>query len=117
MLKTKISYLLGAVAILATSYSLHAESPYNKGYEVACLDGAVELYDRLESITLDEKIIMYNFISEIAHKQDSSDGTLTKRDFLELSLALMRESNGSGFEQIFAPIVGQCAAWFPEQSE
>lgn len=115
MLKTKISYFLGAVAILATSYSLHAESPYNKGYEVACLDGAVELY--AESITLDEKIIMYNFISEIAHKQDSSDGTLTKRDFLELSLALMRESNGSGFEQIFAPIVGQCAAWFPEHSE
>ena len=115
MLKTKISYFLGAVAILATSFSLHAESPYNKGYEVACLDGAVELY--AESITLDEKIIMYNFISEIADKQDSSDGTSTKRDFLELSLALMRESNGSGFEQIFAPIVGQCAAWFPEQSE
>lgn len=115
MLKTKISYFWGAVAILATSYSLHAESPYNKGYEVACLDGAVELYG--ESITLDEKIIMYNFISEIAHKQDSSDGTLTKRDFLELSLALMRESNGSGFEQIFAPIVGQCAAWFPEHRE
>ncbi|WP_339388923.1 hypothetical protein [Vibrio caribbeanicus] len=115
MLKTKTSYFLGAVAILATSYSLHAESPYNKGYEVACLDGAVELY--AESITLDEKIIMYNFISEIAHKQDSSDGTLTKRDFLELSLALMRESNGSGFEQIFAPIVGQCAAWFPEHRE
>ena len=115
MLKTKISYLLGALAILATSYSLHAESPYNKGYEVACLDGAVELY--AESITLDEKIIMYNFISEIAHKQDSSDGTLTKRDFLDLSLALMRESNGSGFEQIFALIVGQCAAWFPEHSE
>lgn len=115
MLKTKISYFLGAVAILATSYSLHAEFPYNKGYEVACLDGAVELY--AESITFDEKTIMYNFISEIAHKQDSSDGPLTKRDFLELSLALMRESNGSGFEQIFAPIVGQCAAWFPDHSE
>ncbi|EFP94817.1 hypothetical protein [Vibrio caribbeanicus] len=115
MLKTKISYLLGAVAILATSYSLHAESPYNKGYEVACLDGAVELY--AESITLDEKLIMYNFISEIAHKQDSSDGTLTKRDFLNLSLALILESNDSGFEQVLAPIVGQCAAWFPEHSE
>ena len=115
MLKTKISYFLGAVAILATSYSLRAESPYNKGYEVACLDGAVELY--AESITIDEKLMMYNFISEIAHKQDSSDGTLTKRDFLDLSLALIRESNGSGFEQIFAPIVGQCAAWFPEHSE
>jgi hypothetical protein len=115
MLKTKISYFLGAVAILATSCSLHAESPFNKGYEVACLDGAVELY--AESITIDEKLMMYNFISEIAHKQDNSNGTLTKRDFLDLSLALIHESNGSGFEQIFAPIVGQCAAWFPEHSE
>ena len=63
---------------------------YNKGYEVACLDGAVELY--AESITLEEKLMMYNFISEVAHKQDSSDSTLTKRDFLDLSFALISES-------------------------
>ena len=104
MLKTKISHLLGAVAILATSYSLYAESPYNKGYEVACLDGAVELY--AEFATHEEKLMMFNFISEIAHKQDSSGNTLTKRDFLDLSLTLISESNGSGLERIFAPIVG-----------